>query len=97
MSSGKSDQTNEFKAWKIIDDAGLRGVKLGGAQVSTKHSNFLINTGNASAAHLEELGENVRRDVFEHCGIKLEWEIKIIGKKSSIFNKMPEPHAVVIK
>ena len=97
VSSGKSDQTNEFKAWKIIDDAGLRGVKLGGAQVSSKHSNFLINTGNASSADLEELGENVRRDVFKHSGIKLEWEIKIIGKKSSIFNKMLEPHAVLIK
>jgi UDP-N-acetylmuramate dehydrogenase len=67
------------KAWELIDKAGCRGLKLGGAQVSPKHANFLINTGEASAADVENLGEKVRRRVLEKSGVGLEWEIKRIG------------------
>jgi len=67
------------KAWQLIDEAGCRGLKIGGAQVSEKHTNFLINTGEASAADLEALGEEVRRRVQEKSGILLEWEIKRVG------------------
>lgn len=68
------------KAWELIEQAGCRGLKIGGAQVSEKHCNFLINTGNATAADLENLGEEVVRRVKEKTGIALEWEIKRIGK-----------------
>jgi UDP-N-acetylmuramate dehydrogenase len=67
------------KAWQLIDEAGCRGLKIGGAQVSEKHTNFLINTGDASAADLEALGEEVRKRVKEKSGITLEWEIKRVG------------------
>ena len=67
------------KAWQLIDDAGCRGFQLGGAQVSEKHTNFLINTGDATAAELEALGEEVRKRVKEKSGITLEWEIKRVG------------------
>ena len=65
----------------MINDAGMRGFKIGSAQVSTKHSNFLINTGDATSAELEELGEKIIQSVFERFGVKLEWEIKIVGNK----------------
>jgi UDP-N-acetylmuramate dehydrogenase len=68
-----------MKAWELIDKAGCRGMQLGGAQVSTMHCNFLINTGQATAADLEALGEEVRRWVFDSTGVALEWEIKRIG------------------
>lgn len=68
------------KAWELIDQAGCRGLTIGGAQVSEKHCNFLINTGNAIAADLEKLGEEVIKRVQEKSGITLEWEIKRIGK-----------------
>jgi len=68
------------KAWELIDRAGCRGLTRGGAQVSEKHANFLINTGNATAADLEGLGEEVRRRVFENSGIILDWEIKRVGR-----------------
>ncbi len=68
------------KAWKLIDAAGGRGLKRGGAQVSEQHCNFLINTGDATAADLEGLGEEVRARVKETSGIELEWEIKRIGR-----------------
>jgi UDP-N-acetylmuramate dehydrogenase len=68
------------KAWELIDRAGCRGLRRGGAQVSEKHANFLINTGEATASDLEGLGEEVRRRVFETSGISLEWEIKRIGR-----------------
>lgn len=68
------------KAWELIEKAGCRGLMVGGAQVSEKHCNFLINTGNATAADLENLGEEVIRRVHEKTGITLEWEIKRIGK-----------------
>jgi UDP-N-acetylmuramate dehydrogenase len=67
------------KAWQLIDAAGCRGLKVGGAQVSEMHTNFLINLGNASAADIETLGETVRRRVKEKSGVELEWEIKRIG------------------
>ncbi|MFT4714906.1 MAG: UDP-N-acetylmuramate dehydrogenase [Paracoccaceae bacterium] len=79
-STGKADDVHDLKAWKVIDDAGLRGVKLGGAQMSEMHPNFLINTGGATAADLENLGEMVREKVFKHAGISLEWEIKRVGE-----------------
>ena len=67
------------KAWELIDRAGCRGLKMGGAQVSEKHTNFLINTGTATAADLEALGEEVRRRVRDTFGVTLEWEIRRIG------------------
>ncbi len=70
------------KAWELIDAAGCRGLKIGGAQVSEKHCNFLINTGDATAADIENLGEEVRKRVKEKSGITLEWEIKRIGKNA---------------
>jgi UDP-N-acetylmuramate dehydrogenase len=69
----------EAKAWELIDGAGCRGLSRGGAQVSEKHANFLLNTGGATAADLEGLGEDVRRRVHAASGISLEWEIKRIG------------------
>lgn len=67
------------QAWALIDAAGCRGLRLGGAQVSEKHCNFLLNTGGASAAELEALGEQVRARVREQTGVSLEWEIKRLG------------------
>lgn len=67
------------KAWQLIDAAGCRGLQVGAAQVSEKHCNFLINTGNATAADIEGLGEEVRRRVKAQSGVELEWEIKRIG------------------
>jgi UDP-N-acetylmuramate dehydrogenase len=66
-------------AWKVIDEAGCRGLMNGGAQMSALHCNFMINIGHASGYDLEYLGEMVRRQVFEDSGIKLEWEIKRLG------------------
>ena len=68
------------KAWKLIDQAGCRGLIRGGAIVSEKHCNFLINMGSASGTDLEILGEEVRRRVFDNCGIQLNWEIRRIGR-----------------
>ncbi len=67
------------KAWELIDAAGCRGLAVGGAQVSEQHCNFLINRGEASAADLETLGEEVRRRVEAETGVRLEWEIRRIG------------------
>jgi UDP-N-acetylmuramate dehydrogenase len=67
------------KAWELIDKAGCRGLMHGAAQVSEKHCNFLINTGDATAADIEALGEDVRRRVLQSQGVALEWEIKRIG------------------
>jgi UDP-N-acetylmuramate dehydrogenase len=67
------------KAWQLIDAAGCRGLRIGDAQVSEMHCNFLINLGNATAADIETLGETVRRRVTENSGVELEWEIKRIG------------------
>ncbi|MHA6263903.1 UDP-N-acetylmuramate dehydrogenase [Arenibacterium sp. CAU 1754] len=81
-STGQADDVHDLKAWKVIDDAGMRGARRGGAQMSEKHSNFLINTGDASAADLEGLGEEVRKKVYDSSGITLEWEIMRIGDPS---------------
>jgi UDP-N-acetylmuramate dehydrogenase len=70
-----------MKAWQLIDAAGCRGLRLGQAQVSEKHANFLINTGGATAAEIEALGDEVRRRVAAHSGIDLEWEIERIGEQ----------------
>jgi UDP-N-acetylmuramate dehydrogenase len=67
-------------AWELVDRAGCRGLRIGGAQVSEKHTNFLINTGDATAADIEALGEEVRRRVFEQSSVRLEWEIRRIGE-----------------
>jgi UDP-N-acetylmuramate dehydrogenase len=71
-----------LKAWELIDGAGCRGLRVGDAQVSEKHCNFLINLGNATAADIESLGEEVRRRVFQKNGVLLQWEIRRIGEKS---------------
>ena len=71
------------KAWELIDRAGCRGLERGGAMVSEKHTNFLINTGSATAADIEGLGEEVRRRVFEKFGVALEWEIRRIGRPAA--------------
>lgn len=68
------------KAWVLIDAAGCRGMRRGGAQVSEKHTNFLINTGNATSADIETLGEEVRARVLAHSGVGLEWEIARVGR-----------------
>jgi len=78
-STGRAGDSHELKAWKLIDEAGCRGLRVGGAQVSQKHCNFLINTGTATAADLEELGEIVRARVKSNAGIDLHWEIRRIG------------------
>jgi UDP-N-acetylmuramate dehydrogenase len=70
------------KAWKLIDQAGCRGLTIGDAQVSEKHCNFLLNLGNARAADIEALGEEVRRRVLETSGVSLEWEIQRVGVSS---------------
>ncbi len=82
-STGKADDTHDLKAWKVIDDAGMRGATRGGAQMSSMHSNFLINTGGATAADLEDLGEEVRNRVFTTSGITLEWEIMRVGERAA--------------
>ena len=82
-STGKADESHELKAWKLIDDAGMRGAQRGGAQMSPMHSNFMINTGGATAADLEGLGEDVRKMVFQVSGITLEWEIMRVGEATA--------------
>jgi UDP-N-acetylmuramate dehydrogenase len=68
------------KAWQLVDDAGCRGLQIGGAQVSEKHTNFMINTGDATSADIEALGEEVRARVKAKSGIELQWEIKRVGR-----------------
>lgn len=82
-STGRADDTHELKAWKVIDEAGMRGATIGGAQMSPMHSNFMINIGGATAADLENLGEEVRKRVFQQRGITLEWEIMRVGERAS--------------
>lgn len=67
------------KAWQLVDEAGCRGLQIGGAQVSEKHTNFLINTGDATSADIEQLGEEVRRRVKAKSGVDLHWEIQRVG------------------
>jgi len=71
---------NGPKAWQLVDEAGCRGLTMGGAQVSEKHANFLVNTGHATSADIEGLGEEVRRRVADKTGMMLEWEIKRVGR-----------------
>jgi UDP-N-acetylmuramate dehydrogenase len=80
-STGQADDVHDLKAWKVIDDAGMRGAQRGGAQMSEMHSNFMINTGQATAADLEGLGEEVRKKVYDSSGITLEWEIMRVGEQ----------------
>lgn len=79
-STGRADDSHELKAWKLIQDAGMQGAQIGGARMSDKHANFLINTGRATAVDLEALGESVRKRVSETAGIWLEWEIMRVGE-----------------
>lgn len=80
-STGKEGDVHDLKAWKLIEGAGLRGHRLGGAQMSEKHPNFLINTGGATAAELEDLGELVRARVREASGHELAWEVVRVGER----------------
>lgn len=79
-STGEAGESHELKAWKVIEDAGLRGARLGQAVMNEKHPNFLTNAGGATAADLEALGEMVREKVFQNSGISLEWEIMRVGE-----------------
>ncbi|RKF15408.1 UDP-N-acetylmuramate dehydrogenase [Roseovarius spongiae] len=88
-STGRADDSHEMKAWKVIDDAGMRGARRGGAQMSPKHSNFLVNTGGATAADLEGLGEEVRKKVFQNSAIRLEWEIMRVGEPAPATGDKP--------
>jgi UDP-N-acetylmuramate dehydrogenase len=69
------------RAWEVIDAAGCRGLTIGGAQMSEQHCNFMINTGDATALDLEELGDEVRKRVKAHSGVELRWEIRRIGER----------------
>lgn len=80
-STGRADDSHDLKAWKLIEDAGMRGHRLGGAQMSDKHPNFLVNADGATAAELEDLGELVRKRVSESSGITLDWEVLRLGKR----------------
>lgn len=80
-STGRADDVHDLKAWKVIDDAGMRGFTLGGAVMNVKHSNFLTNAGGATAADLEDLGELVRKKVYDFSEITLEWEIMRVGNR----------------
>ncbi|MEY1555995.1 UDP-N-acetylmuramate dehydrogenase [Yoonia sp. R2331] len=81
-STGQADDTHDLKAWKVIDDAGMRGAKVGQAVMNEMHSNFLTNAGGASAKDLEDLGELVRKKVYAASGITLEWEIMRVGDRT---------------
>ncbi|MCB5197635.1 UDP-N-acetylmuramate dehydrogenase [Loktanella sp. TSTF-M6] len=81
-STGRDDDTHELKAWKVIEDAGMRGATLGGAVMNLMHANFLTNAGGATAADLEDLGEKVRKRVYAESGVTLEWEIMRVGERA---------------
>ena len=78
-STGQPGESQTLSAWKLIEEAGMRGARRGGAEMSRKHANFLLNTGGATATDLEGLGEEVRAKVLAHSGISLEWEVMRIG------------------
>jgi UDP-N-acetylmuramate dehydrogenase len=80
-STGRADDVHDLKAWKLIEDAGMKGARKGGAEMSAKHANFLVNAEGATAADLEDLGESVRKKVLESFGILLEWEIMRVGRR----------------
>ena len=79
------------KAWQLIDQAGCRGLRRGDAMVSEKHANFLVNTGNATAADIEELGEAVRQRVRDRCGVLLDWEVRRVGQAEPLFAAVMTP------
>ncbi|MEM6738606.1 MAG: UDP-N-acetylmuramate dehydrogenase [Pseudomonadota bacterium] len=79
-STGRADDVHDLKAWKLIEEAGMKGAWRGGAQMSEKHANFLVNARQATAADLEGLGEEVRKRVYAQHGIELGWEIMRVGK-----------------
>jgi UDP-N-acetylmuramate dehydrogenase len=79
-STGRADDVHDLKAWTLIDRAGCRGLRRGGAEISPMHANFLVNRGDATASDIEELGEEVRRRVFKSSGLWLEWEIMRVGE-----------------
>lgn len=79
-STGRPGESLGVTAWRLIEEAGLRGATLGGAQMSPMHANFLVNIGGATAADLENLGEMVRKKVFDVTGMTLEWEIMRVGR-----------------
>lgn len=81
-STGQVNDVHDLKAWKVIDNADMRGARIGDAVMNTKHSNFLTNAGSATAADLEDLGELVRKKVYASQGIALQWEIKRVGHRS---------------
>ncbi|WP_458790074.1 UDP-N-acetylmuramate dehydrogenase [Yoonia sp. MH D7] len=83
-STGRADDVHDLKAWKVIDVAGMRGATLGGAVMNTKHSNFLTNAGGATASDLEDLGELVRKKVYDSSQITLEWEIMRVGHRLGV-------------
>ncbi len=76
----EQNEDTDLLAWKLIHEAGLRGIQIGDAQVSQKHPNFLVNLGKATATQIENLGELVRREVYKKTGVILEWEIIRIGE-----------------
>ena len=78
-STGRADDRHDLKAWKLISDAGMRGARRGGAQMSELHANFLLNLGEADAFEVETLGEMVRQKVRQTQGIDLKWEIRRMG------------------
>ena len=80
-SAFKNPENCEHKAWQLIDQAGCRGLRVGGAMISDVHCNFIVNTGSATATEIEDLGEEVIRRVQNHSGVTLEWEIKRIGER----------------
>lgn len=82
-STGRADDSQELKAWKVIQDAGMRGATRGGAVMNEMHANFLTNAGGATAADLEGLGEDVRKKVYDSSGITLEWEIMRVGEPAA--------------
>jgi UDP-N-acetylmuramate dehydrogenase len=82
-STGRADDTHEMKAWKLIDEAGMRGARRGGAVMNPMHANFLTNAGGATATDLESLGEEVRKAVADHAGVTLEWEIMRVGEPAT--------------
>ena len=82
-STGSPGETHDMKAWKLIDDGGFRGAKVGRAQVSSLHPNFFLNLGGATATDFEALGEKIREKVLAERGISLEWEIVRVGKHCS--------------
>jgi len=79
-STGQANDSHDLKAWKVIDDAGMRGATRGGAVMNTMHPNFLTNAGGATAADLIGLGEDVRKKVYQTSGLTLEWEIMRVGE-----------------